>query len=100
MSPDAEDRRTTSARKSPSMVPRPSSQVIRDGQRGLEPTETESNGRIAKEGVMRARRFVAGTIMAIVLGVAGAASAKDACFELPGLSGGIGYALKSFSAPA
>ena len=49
---------------------------------------------------MRARRFVAGVIIAaVVLGAAGRASAKDMCFTLPGLSGGVGYALKSFTAP-
>jgi len=48
---------------------------------------------------MRARRFSAGIIMAVVLGAAGAASAKDMCFTLTGLSGGVVYALKTFSAP-
>ena len=48
---------------------------------------------------MRTRRFVTGIAMAGVVCAAGPGSAADMCFTLPGVSGFIEYALKSFTPP-
>ena len=44
-------------------------------------------------------RMIAGIALAFSLLGARPAAAADVCFTLPGLSGGIGYALKSFVKP-
>ena len=44
-------------------------------------------------------RAVAGTAFVVALITAQPASAKDMCFSLPGFSGGVAYAFKSFRAP-